>query len=184
MLADSQLKRLLISGHIKLKPLEDNQIQPCSIDLRLGSTFLSMISSDLIIDPLITKPEEYLQREDIAEGEAFLLTPGAFVLASTYEYLELTSRIVAFVEGKSSLGRLGIKTHSTAGLIDPGFKGTITLELTNEGLLPVLLRPGMKICQLTFIAIDGKVERPYGSNGLGSRYQGQIEPEGSRSFLK
>jgi dCTP deaminase len=119
---------------------------------------------------------------EVDSNEAFILHPGEFVLGSTYEFVSLGDDIAARLEGKSSLGRLGLLTHSTAGFVDPGFKGHVTLELSNTATLPIKLWPGMKIGQLCFFQLSSASENPYGSEKYGSRYQGQRGPTASRSY--
>jgi dCTP deaminase len=157
-------------------------IQPSSVDVRLDKFFRVFENHKYsVIDPSTEQAE--LTREVIAEGdEPFILHPGEFVLASTYEVITLPDDIAGRLEGKSSLGRLGLLTHSTAGFIDPGFSGHITLELSNVANLPVKLFPGMKIGQLCLIKLSSPAEHPYGSEKYGSRYQGQRGPTASRSF--
>jgi dCTP deaminase len=158
-------------------------IQPSSVDVRLDKFFRVFENHKYeVIDPALEQPE--LTREIIAEdGEAFILHPGEFVLASTYEVITLPDDIAGRLEGKSSLGRLGLLTHSTAGFIDPGFSGHITLELSNVANLPVKLYPGMKIGQLCLIKLSSAAEHPYGSAQYLNRYQGQRGPTPSRSFM-
>jgi dCTP deaminase len=158
-------------------------IQPSSVDVRLDKFFRVFENHKYsVIDPSLEQPE--LTREVIADGaEPFILHPGEFVLASTYEVITLPDDIAGRLEGKSSLGRLGLLTHSTAGFIDPGFSGHITLELSNVANLPVKLYAGMKIGQLCLIKLSSPAEHPYGSEKYGSRYQGQRGPTPSRSFL-
>jgi dCTP deaminase len=134
------------------------------------------------IDPR-EQQDELTRFVEVASDEAFILHPGEFVLGSTYEYVSLPNDIAARLEGKSSLGRLGLLTHSTAGFVDPGFQGHVTLELSNVATLPIKLWPGMKIGQLCFFQLSSPSENPYGSEKYGSRYQGQRGPTASRSHL-
>lgn len=173
ILSDGTIRKLLAVGEIKIDPLEEDQIQPASVDLRLGSSFRLLVNHTATsIDPYHSQPD--LTREVIVSpGEPFVLHPGEFVLGTTVECVSLPSDLVARVDGKSSLGRWGLLIHATAGFVDSGFTGEITLELSNVATLPVKLWPGMKIGQVSFMRLDAPSERPYGHPGLGSKYQGQ-----------
>lgn len=168
---------------MKLDPFDPVMIQPSSVDVRLDRYFRVFENHRYPhIDPATEQPD--LTREVEPEGdEPFILHPGEFVLASTYEVISLPDDIASRLEGKSSLGRLGLLTHSTAGFIDPGFQGHVTLELSNVATLPIKLWPGMKIGQLCMFRLSSPAEFPYGSGRYGSRYQGQRGPTPSRSFL-
>lgn len=183
LLSDRDIRKELSDGRVGVEPFEEAMIQPSSVDVRLDKFFRVFENHKYsVIDPSIEQPE--LTREVIAEdGEHFILHPGEFVLASTYEVITLPDDIAGRLEGKSSLGRLGLLTHSTAGFIDPGFSGHITLELSNVANLPVKLFPGMKIGQLCLIKLSSPAEHPYGSAIYASRYQGQRGPTPSRSFM-
>ena len=183
LLSDRDIRTEIESGRVVVEPFDEAMIQPSSVDVRLDKFFRVFENHKYsVIDPSIEQPE--LTREVIAEGdEAFILHPGEFVLASTYEVITLPDDIAGRLEGKSSLGRLGLLTHSTAGFIDPGFSGHITLELSNVANLPVKLFPGMKIGQLCLIKLSSPAEHPYGSAVYSSRYQGQRGPTPSRSFM-
>ena len=183
LLSDRDIRAEIKAGRVACEPFHEAMIQPSSVDVRLDKYFRVFENHKYsVIDPSIEQSE--LTREVIAEGdEAFILHPGEFVLASTYEVITLPDDIAGRLEGKSSLGRLGLLTHSTAGFIDPGFSGHITLELSNVANLPVKLFPGMKIGQLCLIKLSSPAEHPYGSEKYGSRYQGQRGPTASRSFL-
>jgi len=183
LLSDRDIRTEIESGRVVVEPFDEAMIQPSSVDVRLDKFFRVFENHKYsVIDPSIEQPE--LTREVIAEGdEAFILHPGEFVLASTYEVITLPDDIAGRLEGKSSLGRLGLLTHSTAGFIDPGFSGHITLELSNVANLPVKLYPGMKIGQLCLIKLSSPAEHPYGSAIYASRYQGQRGPTPSRSFM-
>ena len=183
LLSDRDILSEIKAGRVACEPFHEAMIQPSSVDVRLDKYFRVFENHKYsVIDPSIEQSE--LTREVIAEGdEAFILHPGEFVLASTYEVITLPDDIAGRLEGKSSLGRLGLLTHSTAGFIDPGFSGHITLELSNVANLPVKLFPGMKIGQLCLIKLSSPAEHPYGSEKYGSRYQGQRGPTASRSFL-
>jgi dCTP deaminase len=168
---------------VGIEPFDPAMVQPSSVDVRLDRFFRVFENHKYSeIDPSIEQPE--LTRElEVAADEHFILHPGEFVLASTYEVITLPDDIAGRLEGKSSLGRLGLLTHSTAGFIDPGFSGHITLELSNVANLPVKLFPGMKIGQLCLIKLSSPAEHPYGSAVYGSRYQGQRGPTPSKSWL-
>ena len=183
LLSDRDIRAEIAAGRVGCEPFTESMIQPSSVDVRLDKFFRVFENHKYsVIDPSIEQPD--LTREVIAEGdEPFILHPGEFVLASTYEVITLPDDIAGRLEGKSSLGRLGLLTHSTAGFIDPGFSGHITLELSNVANLPVKLFPGMKIGQLCLIKLSSPAEHPYGSEKYGSRYQGQRGPTPSRSFL-
>ncbi len=182
LLSDRDISSEISSGRVKVEPFDSKMIQPSSVDVRLDRFFRVFENHKYeSIDPSLEQPD--LTRE-IAVGpeEFFILHPGEFVLASTYEVVTLPDDIAGRLEGKSSLGRLGLLTHSTAGFIDPGFSGHITLELSNVANLPVKLYPGMKIGQLCLIKLSSSAEHPYGSEKYGSRYQGQRGPTASRSW--
>ena len=183
LLSDRDIRSEIQSGRVAVEPFDEAIIQPSSVDVRLDKFFRVFENHKYsVIDPSIEQAE--LTREVIAEDdEAFILHPGEFVLASTYEVITLPDDIAGRLEGKSSLGRLGLLTHSTAGFIDPGFSGHITLELSNVANLPVKLYPGMKIGQLCLIKLSSPAEHPYGSAVYASRYQGQRGPTASRSFM-
>ncbi len=183
LLSDKDIRSEIESGRVGVDPYEPKMIQPSSIDVRLDKFFRVFENHRYeVIDPSKEQPE--LTREiEVGNNEHFILHPGEFVLASTYEVVTLPDDIAARLEGKSSLGRLGLLTHSTAGFIDPGFSGHITLELSNVANLPVKLFPGMKIGQLCLVKLSSAAENPYGSAIYGSRYQGQRGPTASRSWL-
>jgi dCTP deaminase len=183
LLSDRDIRKELKDGRVGVEPFDEAMIQPSSVDVRLDKFFRVFENHKYsVIDPSIEQPE--LTREVVADdGEHFILHPGEFVLASTYEVITLPDDIAGRLEGKSSLGRLGLLTHSTAGFIDPGFSGHITLELSNVANLPVKLFPGMKIGQLCLIKLSSPAEHPYGSAIYASRYQGQRGPTPSRSFM-
>mgnify|MGYP000710237796 FL=1 len=183
LLSDRDIKAEISAGRVKVEPFDGAMIQPSSVDVRLDRFFRVFENHKYsVIDPSIEQPD--LTREVAVEAnEEFILHPGEFVLASTYEIITLPDDIAGRLEGKSSLGRLGLLTHSTAGFIDPGFSGHITLELSNVANLPVKLFPGMKIGQLCLIKLSSPAENPYGSALYGSRYQGQRGPTASKSWL-
>lgn len=183
LLSDRDIKVEIESGRVKVEPFSEAMVQPSSVDVRLDRFFRVFENHKYsVIDPSIEQPD--LTREvAVSADEFFILHPGEFVLASTYEVITLPDDIAGRLEGKSSLGRLGLLTHSTAGFIDPGFSGHITLELSNVANLPVKLFPGMKIGQLCLIKLSSAAEHPYGSALYGSRYQGQRGPTPSKSYL-
>jgi dCTP deaminase len=183
LLSDKDIRAELDAGRVVIDPFETEMIQPSSIDVRLDRFFRVFENHKYPhIDPSIEQPD--LTRLVEPEGDdAFILHPGEFVLASTYEVITLPDDLASRLEGKSSLGRLGLVTHSTAGFIDPGFSGHVTLELSNVATLPIKLFPGMKIGQLCLFRLSSPAEHPYGSAKYGSRYQGQRGPTPSRSYL-
>ena len=181
LLSDRDIRAELAVGRVVLEPFDEAMVQPSSVDVRLD-TFFRVFENHRYphIDPAEEQPE--LTREvQPQHGEPFILHPGEFVLASTYEVITLPDDVAGRLEGKSSLGRLGLLTHSTAGFIDPGFSGHVTLELSNVATLPIKLWPGMKIGQLCLFRLSSPAEHPYGSAQYGSRYQGQRGPTPSKS---
>jgi len=183
LLSDGDIKKEIDSGRVKVEPFDPAMLQPSSVDVRLDR-FFRVFENHMysVIDPAAEQPD-LTRAVEIKGSEEFILHPGEFVLASTFEVITLPDDIAGSLEGKSSLGRLGLLTHSTAGFIDPGFSGHITLELSNVANLPVKLYPGMKIGQLCLIKLSSAAEHPYGSAIYGSRYQGQRGPTPSRSWL-
>jgi dCTP deaminase len=182
LLSDRDIRAELESGRVQLDPLDLGMIQPSSIDVRLDKFFRLFDNHKYpFIDPAEEQPD-LTRGLEVTEGEPFILHPGEFVLGSTFEQVTLPDDIAARLEGKSSLGRLGLLTHSTAGFVDPGFSGHVTLELSNVATLPIKLWPGMKIGQLCFFRLSSSSENPYGSEKYGSRYQGQRGPTASRSW--
>ena len=183
LLSDGDLGKELDSGRLVLDPWDPAMLQPSSIDVRLDRHFRVFQNSRYThIDP--RERQDELTTPITAEGdEPFVLHPGEFVLGSTFELVGLPDDLAGRLEGKSSLGRLGLLTHSTAGFIDPGFRGHITLELSNVANLPITLWPGMKIGQLCLFRLSNPAQNPYGSVGAGSRYQGQRGPTPSRAYL-
>jgi dCTP deaminase len=180
LLSDRDIRAELGSGRIGLSPYDPAMVQPSSVDVRLDRFFRLFDNHKYpFIDPAEDQPELTRLIEAKAD-EPFILHPGEFVLGSTFERVTLPDDIAARLEGKSSLGRLGLLTHSTAGFIDPGFSGHVTLELSNVATLPIKLWPGMKIGQLCFFQLSSAAEHPYGSGVYGSRYQGQRGPTASR----
>ncbi|NKE55603.1 dCTP deaminase [Lentzea sp. PSKA42] len=183
LLSDQDLRKEVESGRLVLDPFDLEMLQPSSIDVRLDRFFRVFNNTRYThIDPA-QQQDDLTSLVEAAEGEPFVLHPGEFVLGSTYEMVTLPDDLAGRLEGKSSLGRLGLLTHSTAGFIDPGFSGHITLELSNVANLPITLHPGMKIGQLCLFKLSSPAEHPYGSKRAGSRYQGQRGPTPSRAYL-
>lgn len=183
VLSDRDITAEVSAGRVTISPWEPELIQPSSVDVRLDRFFRVFENHrHAVIDP--ARDQSDLTREVSPAGDdPFILHPGEFVLGATYEKVALPDDIAARLEGKSSLGRLGLLTHSTAGFIDPGFEGHITLELSNVATLPILLYPGMRIGQLCFFRLSSPAEHPYGSSVAGSHYQGQRGPTPSRSHV-
>jgi dCTP deaminase len=183
LLSDRDIRAEVGAGRVVLEPYDAAMVQPSSVDVRLDRYFRVFENHRYPhIDPAIEQPDLTRLVEPLGD-EPFILHPGEFVLASTYEVVTLPDDVAARLEGKSSLGRLGLLTHSTAGFIDPGFSGHVTLELSNVATLPITLWPGMKIGQLCFFRLSSPAEHPYGSALHGSRYQDQRGPTPSRSHL-
>jgi dCTP deaminase len=182
LLSDRDLLAEVKSGALVLDPFDAELVQPSSIDVRLDRLF-RVFNNHLYthIDPAV-RQDDLTAAVRVDHGQAFVLHPGEFVLASTLEVITLGDQLAGRLEGKSSLGRLGLLTHSTAGFIDPGFSGHVTLELSNVATLPIKLWPGMKIGQLCIFRLSSPAEHPYGSAVYGSRYQGQRGPTPSRSY--
>ena len=182
LLSDRDIKAELAASRIGLDPWEPEMVQPSSVDVRLDRYFRLFDNHKYpFIDPSEDQPE-LTHLIEVDPKEPFILHPGEFVLGSTYEQVTLPDNIAARLEGKSSLGRLGLLTHSTAGFIDPGFSGHVTLELSNVATLPIKLWPGMKIGQLCFFQLSSPAINPYGAGAYANRYQGQRGPTASRSF--
>ena len=183
LLSDRDIKVEIDAGRVHLDPFDAAMVQPSSVDVRLDRYFRVFENHRYPhIDPAAEQPELTRLVEPSGE-EPFILHPGEFALASTYEVVTLPDDVAGRLEGKSSLGRLGLLTHSTAGFIDPGFSGHVTLELSNVATLPIKLWPGMKIGQLCLFRLSSAAEHPYGSEKYGSRYQGQRGPTPSKSYL-
>jgi len=183
LLSDRDIRAEVDAQRLKLDPWDPELVQPSSIDVRLDRYFRVFNNSQYThIDPAVQQDELTSLVEPVGE-EPFVLHPGEFVLGSTLEVVTLPDDLASRLEGKSSLGRLGLITHATAGFIDPGFSGHITLELSNVANLPITLWPGMKIGQLCVFRLSSPAEHPYGSQRHGSRYQGQRGPTPSRSHL-
>jgi dCTP deaminase len=176
VLSDRSIREAIAAGRIRLDPYDSSLVQPASIDVRCDRRFRVFRNSRYGFTD-VKQPMPDLTELVEAEGDApFILHPGEFVLGATVERITLGDDLVARLEGKSSLGRLGLQVHSTAGFIDPGFDGHVTLELANVSNLPITLYAGMKVGQVSFLQMTTPAERPYGSGGLGSKYQGQVGP--------
>ncbi|HET8607928.1 MAG TPA: dCTP deaminase [Gaiellaceae bacterium] len=179
VLADRTIRRLLEEGRIEIDPYDASLLQPSSVDVRVDRLFRVFRNNRAsYID--VKVEQDLTELVEVAEDEPFILHPGEFVLGSTLERVRLPDDLVARLEGKSSLGRLGLLIHSTAGFIDPGWNGHVTLELSNVANLPITIYHGMKIGQISFMALSEPAEQPYGSGELGSKYQGQRGPTPSR----
>ncbi|WP_400221746.1 dCTP deaminase [Methanobrevibacter smithii] len=186
ILSDKTIKEYLEEGKIVIDPLKDEQqIQPSSVDMRLGDEFkVFKVIRKPYIDPKDEEDiAEYMESSTVPEGEAFIIHPNEFALATTQEYVKVPNDLVARVEGRSSMGRLGVTMHVTAGYVDPGFEGRITLEISNIGAMPVALYPGQRVCQLVFETMTTPAELPYGHPKRNSKYMKQLKPESSRVKL-
>ena len=183
LLSDRDIRAEIAAGRVGLDPFDETLLQPSSVDLRLDRQFRTFNNHAYThIDPALEQ-DDLTRPVEPVPGEAFVLHPGEFVLGSTYEVITLPEDVAGRLEGKSSLGRLGLLTHSTAGFIDPGFSGHVTLELSNVANLPIRLWPGMKVGQLCLFRLSSPAQHPYGSSVYGSRYQDQRGPTPSRSYV-
>ncbi len=183
LLSDRYIRAAVAAGRLVVEPWDAGLVQPSSVDVRLDRYFRVFNNSQYThIDPAV-RQDDLTALVEPKDDEPFVLHPGEFVLGSTLEVVTLPDDLAGRLEGKSSLGRLGLLTHSTAGFIDPGFSGHITLELSNVANLPITLWPGMKIGQLCLFRLTSASENPYGSSAAGSRYQGQQGPTPSRSYV-
>lgn len=180
ILSDRSLREQIAAGRIVVEPYDDRCVQPSSIDVKIDRLFRVFRNHTAAVIDVKQNQEDLTELITIADGDAFMLHPGEFVLGSTLERVAVPDDLVGRVEGKSSLGRLGLIIHSTAGFIDAGFDGHITLELTNIATLPITLYPGMKIGQVSFMQMTTPAENPYGKGARGSKYQGQRGPTPSR----
>jgi dCTP deaminase len=180
VLSDGTIRRLVADGRVRIEPFDDTMVQPASVDLRLGTSFRVFHNHRITAIDLADPPRNLTEHVEVDDDESFVIHPGEFVLGRTQEHVELPDDIVARIEGKSSLGRLGLIVHATAGFVDPGFRGTLTLEITNLTRVPIILWPGKPIAQLSFMTLDQPAERPYGHPDLGSHYHGQVEATESR----
>lgn len=182
VLSDRDIRAALQSGRVRIDPYDPACLQPSSVDLHLDRDFRVFRNSRYPYIDVRQPQPDLTEMESISDDEPFILHPGEFVLGQTLEWVELPDDLVSRLEGKSSLGRLGLLIHSTAGYVDPGWKGNLTLELSNVANLPIALYFGMKIGQISFFRMTSPVERPYGSKELGSKYQGQSRPTASEYY--
>jgi dCTP deaminase len=180
VLSDGTILELIGQGRIKVEPWDPTMLQPASIDLRLGDSFRVFHNHRVATIDLRDPPANLTEEIVVPAGETFVIHPGEFCLGRTLEWVQIPDDIVARIEGKSSLGRLGLIVHATAGFCDPGFEGTLTLELNNLTRVPIRLYPDLPIAQLSFMTLDRPALKPYGSPGLGSHYQGQRAATESR----
>jgi dCTP deaminase len=180
VLSDRTIARLLAAGRIVIDPYDESLLQPSSVDVRVDRYFRVFHNARYAFIDVKEPQEDLTELVEIAGDQPFILHPGEFVLGSTLERIVLPDDLVARLEGKSSLGRLGLLIHSTAGFIDPGWDGHVTLELSNVANLPITIYHGMKIGQISFVQLTEPADTPYGSGALGSKYQGQIGPTPSR----
>src|SRR5881275_2826989 len=183
VLSDRTIARLLAAGRIEIDPYDEELLQPSSVDVRVDRYFRVFHNNRYPFIDVREEQEDLTELVEVEEDTPFVLHPGEFVLGSTLERVGLPDDLVARLDGKSSLGRLGLLIHSTAGFIDPGWDGHVTLELSNVANLPITIYHGMPIGQISFMRMDSPVERPYGSGETGSKYQGQGEPTPSRFYL-
>jgi dCTP deaminase len=180
VLSDGTIRRLVAEGRIVIDPWDEALVQPASVDLRRGDSFRVFHNHRVTAIDLRDPPRNLTEEVVIGEGEPFAIHPGEFALGRTLETVAIPDDVVARIEGKSSLGRLGLIVHATAGFVDPGFRGSLTLEITNLTRVPIKLYAGLAIAQLSFMALDAPAERPYGSTELGSHYQDQVAATESR----
>jgi dCTP deaminase len=180
VLSDGTIRELVDAGRIQIDPWDPAMLQPASVDLKLGSSFRVFHNHRIAAIDLRNPPAGLTDEVTVPDDEPFVIHPGEFCLGRTVEHVGLPDDIVARIEGKSSLGRLGLIVHATAGFCDPGFRGTLTLELNNLMRVPIELYPGLPVAQLSFMGLDRPALRPYGSKGLGSHYQDQVAATESR----
>ena len=183
VLSDRDIRAAIAEGRIVVEPLDDNAIQPASVDLRLGAQFRVFAQHQEGFIDVKQEMAHLTELVTIDGGKPFFLHPGEFALAVTLEHVAIADDLVGRLDGKSSLGRLGLVIHSTAGFVDPGWRGHLTLELSNLSPLPITLYAGMRVSQLSFMQLTSKAEHPYGSGAIGSKYQDQQEPTPSRYYL-
>lgn len=180
VLSDATIRELVEDARIVIDPWDPGMVQPASVDVRLGNSFRVFHNHRIQSIDLVAPPSDLTEHVEVEDDGEFVIHPGEFVLGRTVETLEVATDIVARIEGKSSLGRLGLIVHATAGFVDPGFRGSLTLEIANVNSVPIVLRPGLPIAQLSFMTLDREAERPYGHPDLGSHYYGQEEATESR----
>jgi len=183
VLSDNTIRAEIDAGRIVIDPYDESLVQPSSVDVRVDNRFRVFQNSRYPYIDVRQPMEDLTELVEVEGEEPFILHPGEFVLGQTLERVTLPNDLVARLEGKSSLGRLGLLIHSTAGFVDSGFSGNLTLELSNVANLPITIYQGMPIGQMSFMRMDAPVERPYGSEETGSKYQGQAEPTPSRFYL-
>jgi dCTP deaminase len=182
VLSDRSIREAIDAGRIVIDPLGDDCIQPSSVDLHLDNLFRVFLNHTMDVIDVKADQEDLTELVKVPEDQYFVLHPGEFVLGSTSELVGVPDDLVARIEGKSSLGRVGLLVHATAGFVDAGFNGYLTLELSNVANLPIRLYPGMKIGQVSFFQMTTPADNPYGSKSVGSKYQGQRGPTPSRFF--
>ena len=182
ILSDRDIRTAIAAGEIGIDPFDERDVQPSSVDLHVDRFFRTFHNARHPFIDVKLPMDDLTEVVEVKEEEAFILHPGEFVLGSTMEYVKLPNHLVARLEGKSSLGRLGLLIHSTAGYVDPGFEGHLTLELSNVANLPITIYPNMKIGQISFFQLTSEAENPYGSGAVGSKYQGQRGPTPSRYY--
>ncbi len=182
VLSDRDIRAELAAGRVRIAPYDPTDLQPSSVDLHLDRAFRVFRNNRYAFIDVRQPQPDLTELLSVDDDEPFVLHPGEFVLGQTREWVELPDDLVARLEGKSSLGRLGLLIHSTAGYVDPGWKGNLTLELSNVANLPIALYCGMRIGQISFSRMSSPVERPYGSSELGSKYQGQSQPTASAFY--
>ena len=180
VLSDTTILRLVEEGRLKIDPWDPGLVQPASVDIRLGPTFRVFHNHRAAAIDLRDPPRDLTEQITVGPDEPFVVHPGEFVLGRTLETVEMPDDVVCRIEGRSSIGRLGLIVHATAGFVDPGFRGSLTLEITNLTRIPIRLWPGLSVAQLSFMALDQPARRPYGHPELGSHYQGQVEATESR----
>jgi dCTP deaminase len=180
ILSDRTIRAEIAAGRIVIDPFDDDMVQPSSVDLRLDHRFLVFRNHQRSVIDVKDDMTDLTELVEVPDGDAFILHPGEFVLGSTAERIGVPADLVGRLDGKSSLGRLGLLIHTTAGFVDAGFEGFVTLELSNVANLPITLYPGMKIGQISFLRMDGPAEFPYGARSLGSKYSGQVGPTPSQ----
>jgi dCTP deaminase len=183
VLSDRTIRAEIAAGRIVIEPFEEALVQPSSVDVRVDRRFRVFHNARYPYIDVRQPMDDLTEPVEVRDGEPFILHPGEFVLGQTLEQVTLPDDLVARLEGKSSLGRLGLLIHSTAGFVDSGFSGNLTLELSNVANLPITIYHGMPIGQISFMRMDGPVDHPYGSGRAGSKYQGQAEPTPSRFYL-
>jgi dCTP deaminase len=179
VLSDRDIRAAIVAGEVRIDPYDPRDLQPSSVDLHLDRSFRVFRNNRYAYIDVRSPQPDLTELLRVDDDEPFILHPGEFVLGQTVEWVELPNDLVARLEGKSSLGRLGLLIHSTAGYVDPGWKGNLTLELSNVANLPIALYYGMRVGQISFFRMSSPVDRPYGSVELGSKYQGQSEPTAS-----